>query len=105
MNGETHHLTIEYPGDLLWALQQNPDELAANARLTLALAWYANGKLTSGLAAKLAGVPRSTFYFLLSQHGLSPFGQEPDELETDLVYARTGSSSNTSSISRGSPGW
>lgn len=83
--------TIEYPEELLWALQQEPEELAANARLTLALSWYESGKLTTGLAAKLAGVPRSTFFFLLSQHGLSPFGETPDELTTDLENARSAS--------------
>lgn len=80
--------TISYPPEVLWALQKEPDEFEAEARLLLALKLYETGKLTSGLAAKLAGVPRVAFLFLLSQHGLSPFGQEPDELERDLEHAR-----------------
>ena len=30
-------LTIEYPPDVLWALQKKPDEFEAEARLLLAL--------------------------------------------------------------------
>jgi len=81
-------LKITYPSEVLWALQQEPEEFESEARLLLALKLYETGRLSSGLAAKLAGVPRVTFLFLLGQHGLSPFGEEPDELERDLANAR-----------------
>jgi predicted HTH domain antitoxin len=81
-------LTISYPPEVLWALQKDSIEFEAEARLLLALKLYETGKLSSGLAAKLAGVPRVTFLFLLGQNGLSPFGEEPDELEHDLDNAR-----------------
>jgi len=84
-------LTIEYPPEVLWALQQEPDEFAAEARLLLALKLYETGKLSTGLAAQVAGVPRVTFLFLLGQHGLSPFGETPEELEEDLIHARRAS--------------
>jgi predicted HTH domain antitoxin len=80
--------TISYPPEVLWALQKDPEEFETEARLLLALKLYETGRLTSGLAARLAGVPRVTFLFLLSQHGLSPFGEEPAELERDLDNAR-----------------
>ena len=83
-----YQITINYPEELLWALQQAPEELAMSARLTLAISWYENGKLTTGLAAKLAGVPRSAFLYLLGQHQLSAFGETPDELTSDLENAR-----------------
>jgi predicted HTH domain antitoxin len=81
-------LSIPYPPEVLWALQEEPDEFEAEARLSLALALYERGKLSSGLAARLAGVPRVTFLFLLGQHGLSPFGETADELEQDLANSR-----------------
>jgi len=56
-------LTIEYSPELLWALQQQPEEFASEARLLLALKLYETGKLSSGLAAQLAGVPRTTFLY------------------------------------------
>lgn len=86
-----NQLTIEYPSEILWALQQEPAEFAATAQLLLAIEFYKSGKLSTGLAARMAGVPRTTFLFLLGQHGLSPFGEEPDEIEEDLDHARTAS--------------
>jgi predicted HTH domain antitoxin len=82
-------LTIEYPPEVLWALQQEPQEFEADARLLLAIKFYEIGRLSTGLAAKLAGVPRSAFIFMLGRYGLSPFGQTPDELEEDLAKARS----------------
>ena len=84
-------LTIEYPSDVLWALQQEPDEFNAEARLLLAVKLYEMGKLSTGLAARLAGVPRAAFIFLLGQYGLSPIGETADELEEDLNHARRAS--------------
>lgn len=81
-------LTIEYPAEVLWALQQGPDEFEHEARLLLALKLYETGKLSTGLAAQLAGVPRVTFFYLLGQHGISPFGETPEELEEDLRHAQ-----------------
>jgi predicted HTH domain antitoxin len=86
--GETNTITIEYPQELLWALQQEPEEFAAQAQILLAIKLYETGKLSTGLAARVAGVPRSTFFYLLGQHGLSPFAQSSDELEDDLTHAR-----------------
>ncbi|MEM9596631.1 MAG: UPF0175 family protein [Acidobacteriota bacterium] len=84
-------LTIDYPQEILWALQQEPSEFEEEARLLLALKLFETGKLTTGLAAQLAGVPRSVFVFQLGKHGLSPFGESADELEDDLDHARRAS--------------
>lgn len=84
-------LTIEYPAEVLWALAQDWDEFEKEARLLLAFKYYENGKLSTGLAAQIAGVPRTTFLFLLGQYGLSPFGETADELEEDLANAKKAS--------------
>ncbi|HMO57873.1 MAG TPA: UPF0175 family protein [Roseiflexaceae bacterium] len=81
-------LTIEYPAEVLWALQQDSDEFEHEARLLLAVKLYETGKLSTGLAAQLAGVPRVAFFYLLGQHGVSPFGETPEELEEDLRHAQ-----------------
>lgn len=88
-----HTLTIEYPPEVLWALQQEPQEFEADARLLLALKLYEIGRLSSGMAARLAGAPRSAFIFLLGRYGLSPFGQSANEIEDDLDNARRASHS------------
>jgi predicted HTH domain antitoxin len=82
-----NRLSIEYPSEVLWALQKEPDEFEREARLLLALKLYEGGKLSTGLAARIAGIPRVTFIFLLGEYGLSPFGESPDELKKDYDNA------------------
>lgn len=82
---------IQYPPEVLWALQQQPEEFEHEARLLLALKLYEKRRLSTGLAAQLAGVPHSAFLILLGQHGLSPFGETAEELEQDLADARQAS--------------
>jgi predicted HTH domain antitoxin len=81
-------LSIKYPPEVLWALQQEPKEFEREARILLAVKLYESGKLTTGLAAKIADVPRVTFIHLLGQYGLSPFGESPKEIAKDLKHAR-----------------
>lgn len=84
-------IAIPYSQDMLWALQQEPSEFEAEARLLLAVKLYELGRFSTGLAAQLAGVSRETFIFLLSRYGLSPFGSAPTELAGDLAHARQAS--------------
>ena len=41
-------LSIKYPPEVLWALQQEPKEFECEARLWLALKLFESGKLTTG---------------------------------------------------------
>lgn len=88
---KVNYLSIEYPSEVLWALQKEPEEFEREARLLLALKLYESGKLSTGLAARIAGMPRISFIFLLGQYGLSPFGESPDELKKDIENARRAS--------------
>jgi predicted HTH domain antitoxin len=84
-------LTIPYPPEILSALQQEPEEFEADARQLLAVKLYETGKLSTGLAAELAGVPQEAFLLLLGRHRLSPFDESPQVLERDLADARRAS--------------
>lgn len=84
-------ITLLISDDVLFALNQNQELFEREARLLLAIKYYEMGKLTTGLAAKMAGVPRSLFFYLLSQHNVSPFGVDADELEDDLAHATAAS--------------
>jgi predicted HTH domain antitoxin len=88
---KSNRLSIEYPSEILWALQKEPDEFEREARLLLALKFYESGKLSTGLAARIAGISRLSFIFLLAEYGLSPFGESPDELKEDFDHARRAS--------------
>lgn len=75
-------LTIPYPAEVHWALQQEPDEFANEARLLLAVKLYEMGRLSTGLTAQMAGMPRTVFVFLLGRFGVSPFGSETKGLDS-----------------------
>ncbi len=83
----THQLTIPYSDDLLLSLKASPERFEAEARLLLAVKLYEMNRISTGMAAQLAGMSRVAFIFELAKFGLSPIGVEPDELESDLANA------------------
>jgi predicted HTH domain antitoxin len=83
----TKVLTIPYSEDLLLSLKKSPAQFEAEARLLLAVKLYEMHQVSTGAAARLAGMSRAAFMFELGRFGLSPLGQEPDELEQDLANA------------------
>ena len=63
--------------------RSEPFEIDKGARIALGMKYYGNDELSSGLASKLAGIPRVEFIFLMGDYGLSPFGDEEE-------YAKSG---------------
>jgi predicted HTH domain antitoxin len=83
----TNLLTIPYTDDLLLSLKESPAEFESEARLLLAVKLYELGRLSTGTAARLAGLSRVEFIFSLNRFKLSPVGVEPHELAEDLANA------------------
>ena len=82
-----HEFTISYSDDLLLSLKESPEEFEAEARLLLAIKLYELGKLSTGMAAKLAGQSRIAFIFALNRFNISPIGVDPDDLAEDIRHA------------------
>lgn len=80
-------LSIPYPNDLLLSLKETQDEFEAEARLLLAVKLFELGRVSSGMAAKVAGLDRVSFLFALGRFGISPLGQTPEEVEQDIANA------------------
>ncbi len=59
-------------------------ELAPHLRLMAALKMFELGKVSSGTAARLAGLSRVDFFETCSRYGVSPFNLPTGELETEL---------------------
>ncbi|MEM9554751.1 MAG: UPF0175 family protein [Acidobacteriota bacterium] len=80
--------TIVVSDEILNALRENPEDFEKRARFLLARDLYAADELSTGMAAKVAGLPVARFVFLLGEQGLSPFGTEPEDLDDELVRLR-----------------
>ena len=81
------HLVIEYPRLLLDALQQSRAEFEREARMAMAVKLFEMKRVSSGIAARLAGMDRATFLLSLHQYGVAMIDLEQDELLSDLDNA------------------
>jgi predicted HTH domain antitoxin len=55
--------------------------------MIIAAKLYEDKKLSSGQAAKIAGVSKRTFIELLGRYGVSVFGSSIDDLHSDIANA------------------
>jgi len=79
--------TIEYPAELASALGKRPSDALDEVKLMAALKLFDSGRISSGLAAKLAGVSRVQFLLLCGQNGVSVFQQTGKEVDADAEAA------------------
>ncbi len=84
---KTGTLTITYPEDLLLSLKKTPEHFESEACLLLAVKLYEMNRISTGMAAKIAGMSRVAFMFALDRFGLSPIGVEASELAEDFYNA------------------
>ena len=80
-------LTIEYPDDLLLALGVRAEQFEQEARFALAAKLFEMGRLSSGKAARLAGMDRVTFLLSLHRIGVAMLDMDETEMEDERQYA------------------
>ena len=80
-------LVIEYPNLLPDVLQQTRAEFEQEARMAMAVKLFDMKRLSSGIAAKLAGMDRVTFLLSLHRYGVAMIDLEEEELLADLDNA------------------
>jgi len=73
-------LTIKYSEDVLLSLKETREEFEEEARYLLALKLYELGKISSGKAAKMAGLSRVKFLMRLKKYKVSPFQMDLEEI-------------------------
>jgi predicted HTH domain antitoxin len=76
---------IEFDSDVFATLRKSPDEVAREVRLAAAVVWYAQGRVSQGRAAELAGVSRSEFLDALSESGVSASQETLEDLDEVLT--------------------
>ena len=80
-------IKLSVPDDALAALKMNSDQLAAAIKLAASMKLFELGRLSSGAAAKLAGIPRLVFLSKLADYGIQTFRLTREEFDTETRLA------------------
>jgi len=80
-------LEIDYPSSLPDALQRSQEQFEQEAKMAMAVKLLEMKWLSSGIAAKLAGVDRVSFLLGLHRHGVAMIDLDENELQSDLARA------------------
>lgn len=80
-------MIVNVPSHFPDAAKLTPDEFARDARLAMAAKLYELKRLSSGMAAQLAGVERRDFLLELARFGVAVHDLSADELTSDAANA------------------
>ncbi|MFZ2630164.1 MAG: UPF0175 family protein [Desulfosalsimonadaceae bacterium] len=82
-----NELCIQYPENLPDILQLTKNAFEQEAKMAMAVKLFEMKRLSSGMAATLAGVDRVAFLLNLHRFNVPMVDLEADELLTDMQYA------------------
>lgn len=78
---------IQIPEAMPVALGVDPEQVGEALVLAAAVQWYESGRLSSGAAAELAGMPKPLFLERLKDFGVPAFRQTEAELLEEFENA------------------
>ena len=81
----TRQIVIDIPEKVLLAEKTDEVSFARELRTLAAVKMYELGRLSSGRAAELAGMPRVEFLLTLGRYKVFPFEAELQDLESGIV--------------------
>ena len=76
-------VTIDYSPDVFAALRKTPEEFAREVRIAAAVQWYAEGIISQGKAAGIAGLTRSELIDELFRRKVPASQETADELRRE----------------------
>ena len=80
-------LIIDYPPSLPDALKRSQEQFEQEAKMAMAVKLFEMKRLSSGMAARLAGVDRVSFLLNLHLYGVAMIDLDEKELQSDLDHA------------------
>lgn len=80
-------VTLSLSDQAMLALKLSPETVAGEVLLAASVKLYELGRLSSGAAAQLAGLPKPVFLSKLAEYGVPVFRQTAAELREELDNA------------------
>jgi predicted HTH domain antitoxin len=80
-------IIVDVPEESLLALKIPHEKIGDELRMAAAFKLYEIGKLSSGAAAQLAGMPRVVFLSKLADYGVESFRIKEDDLARETPIA------------------
>jgi predicted HTH domain antitoxin len=77
-------IRIDLPESVLLATGQSEEEFVQESKLVLALRLFEQGKISSGRAADLCGLPRADFLFAAGRAGVPVADLDAAELDREF---------------------